>query len=206
VTRDEISAFFRNDLQPDELVLWAGQPDASVHLTRADILLIPLSLWIGLSTIRSGVIILERAIESTYSAGEAILSAMLSVPFLLVGIYLLIGRFFYKRWRKTRTYYALTNKRVLVLTILACRRLLEQSLEDIPALHMTAGLLGTGTITFGRSPFASSWCTNTGMNCIAGFDKTELIAFHDVKNVDQVYWMIDALRCVYDRRCYPFSL
>lgn len=205
VSRYEIIALFRNDLQDDELALWAGQPNTAVHFNAADLLLIPLSIWIGLSILRSGIIILERAVSGNYTIEQVMMSAALSVPFISAGFYLLIGRFFYKMWQKKRTYYVLTNKRILVLTFTRGRRLSEQSIDDLPALHLTSGLLGTGTITFGRSPFASSWCTNTGMNCLSGFDKSELIAFHDIADVDLVYSMIDSLRCIYEKRCYPSS-
>jgi hypothetical protein len=36
-------------------------------------------------------------------------------PFVLAGQYLIWGRFIYNRWRKQRTYYALTNRRALIV-------------------------------------------------------------------------------------------
>jgi hypothetical protein len=109
-----------------------------------------------------------------------------------MGLYLILGRFLYKNWRKHRTNYAVTNKRILVKV--GHGRVREQPISEIPLLHKQVYRSGTGTITFGRSPFAAVWCGNTGMNCLAGFDTSEMIAFHDIRQADDVYALVDSLK------------
>ncbi len=36
-------------------------------------------------------------------------------PFVLIGQYMIWGRFVYARWKKRRTFYALTNRRALIV-------------------------------------------------------------------------------------------
>ena len=191
---DDFSELFKEDLQEDEKILWAGQPEPSVYLTRADTVLIPISLWLGLYTLRSGMLLLGRLFIPGYSVRSILISMVVGGLFVLVGIYLMLGRFLYKIWRKRRTYYAVTNKRVLVLARLNGRRLQEQPITEIPALQKSVRRDGIGTITFGYSPFAASWCGNTGMNCLAGFDRADLIAFHDIKGANEVYDLVEGLR------------
>jgi hypothetical protein len=37
------------------------------------------------------------------------------VPFVVIGQYMIWGRFLYDAWLKPRTYYGITNRRVLIL-------------------------------------------------------------------------------------------
>ena len=37
------------------------------------------------------------------------------IPFVAIGLYLVVGRFFYKRWDRRRTRYAITDQRVVII-------------------------------------------------------------------------------------------
>jgi hypothetical protein len=183
---------FRYDLMEDEEVLWTGKPETSVIFTTADILLIPISLWFGIYAIYNGFLFLSLSLNPNYDIVLAVLSAFGGLAFIFMGFYLTIGRFIYKIWRKQHTTYAVTNKRVLVKV--GHRRVKEQAISEIPLLRKQVYRSGTGTVTFGRSPFAAVWCGNTGMNCLVGFDTSEMIAFHDIKHADNVYALVDWIK------------
>ena len=76
--------------------LWSGAPDPNAVFTAWDLFLVPLSLfWIG------------TAISFAVDAGSA--SAWFAYsPVLAVGLFLVVGRFWLKRWRNHRTSYILT--------------------------------------------------------------------------------------------------
>jgi hypothetical protein len=83
-------------------VLWQGAPEASKIPSKQDLVLIPFSpLWGG------SAIFWEIGVSSS-GWGFA---TFWGVLFVCVGLYLIFGRFFYKRWDRRRTRYVLTNRR-----------------------------------------------------------------------------------------------
>jgi hypothetical protein len=93
-------------LRPGEDLLWCGRPDPAVFLSRADVVAIPFSLiWLGIAV----------AIEQGVSAvGAPHLFRLASIVFVVIGIYLVAGRFITRWINKRRTVYGITNGRVLI--------------------------------------------------------------------------------------------
>ena len=193
VTAAKMREEFQADLLEGEEILWTGRPERSAVVAGADAAAIPITVWLGSSAIYAGVSLLHR-LSAANSLGQLVTSLVGGIPFILMGLYLILGRFIYKAWRKTRTYYAVTNKRVLALTKIRGRHLLEEYIEEIPALHKSVRSDGIGSVYFARSPFMASWCGNAGMNCSTGFDRKDLMAFHDIRGAEEVYGLVEALR------------
>jgi len=189
---DEMKNVFDPYIWEDEIVLWEDKPDTRVYFTPADILLVPVSIWIGYFFLDRGLSYVTTAISLGYISAGIFVLVLWGTLFILMGCYLVLGRFLYKNWRKKHTYYGLTNKRVLVYV--RGRRIVTELLSEIPSLRKSIRRNGIGTITFGHSPFTASWCGNSGMNCLAGFDQWDLFAFHDIRNADYVYELIETLR------------
>ncbi len=190
---EDVGRLLDDKLKDGEELLWTGSPETFVLITSADILLVPVSIWIGAYIIHTGLSIIQRSVASDYSLGQVIVGVIGGLPFIVMGLYLTLGRFIYKNWHKRHTVYAVTNTRVLSISDLGRIIVRDQPIDEIPDLRKSSGRGGLGTITFGKSPFAASWCGNTGMNCLAGFDKADLIAFHDIKGADEVYSLVYAL-------------
>lgn len=92
---------FAKHLEPDETVLWTGRPPQGLLLRRVDALLIPFTfLWLAV-----GVWVV--APDFTFSVEDTVL--------ILVGGYLAVGRFVADAHFRSRTYYAVTNQRILIL-------------------------------------------------------------------------------------------
>src|SRR2546425_12222971 len=102
----------QGELLAGERILWVGQPDPSILLSRADIFLIPFSVMWGGFTLVFAVIIIAGFTGNP--SGGSVFPLLWAVPFLAAGQYLIWGRLVYKRWQKRRTYYAITTQRVLV--------------------------------------------------------------------------------------------
>lgn len=189
---------FGEHLLRDERVLWAGQPDPSVNFTMWDIFLVPFSLIWGGFAVFWEVSVLVSMIPRN---GMGVMFALFGIPFVLVGLYLIFGRFIYKRWRKHRTYYAVTNRRVLSLTKVGGQQFQSKSIASIAEIGKRVGRSGTGTLTFGGrwSMFLwGSWGTgswaNTGMDIFPFFGS--LLMFSDIKNVNEVHKLIMDLESV----------
>ncbi len=72
-------------MRTGERLLWVGRPDPSVRFTPADALLIPFSLlWCGFAVFWEA---------SVVASGARFLFRLWGVPFVLVGLYVVVGRF-----------------------------------------------------------------------------------------------------------------
>ena len=94
-------------LRADERLLWHGTPDAGVLFTPEDAFLIPFSiLWCGFAIFW----------ESSVIGGNApFFFRLWGIPFVVIGLYFVVGRFFYKSYRKRRTMYAITTRRAMMV-------------------------------------------------------------------------------------------
>jgi hypothetical protein len=94
-------------LHPAERVVWTGHPDASLLFTRADGFLIPFTaLWAAFAVFWN---------VRVWSTGQPLIFRIWGVPFLLMGAYILVGRFIVRRRRYRGTRYALTDRRALIV-------------------------------------------------------------------------------------------
>jgi hypothetical protein len=101
-----VTAQLESSMRPGEQLLWCGRPDRSVLFAPADIIAIPFSLvWLG-------VVVAWEA--GTRAIGAPTAFRLAGVPFLVIGGYLLAGRFVVRWFRKRRTIYAITSERVIV--------------------------------------------------------------------------------------------
>jgi len=191
---DEFAAsqVFGDYLMQGENILWFGKPDPSVLLSRGDIFMIPFSLLWGGFAIFWEALALGAASGSGAKGAPPPLFALFGVPFVLVGLYMIFGRFIYKRWRKTNTYYAVTDKRVLVLTKLWRSDLQAIRIGVIPTLNLSVGRDGRGTIVFGNTSYASTYA-NSGMDFFGGFYGSQAPAFYDIKDAREVHDLVNKL-------------
>ncbi|MBV8187004.1 MAG: PH domain-containing protein [Alphaproteobacteria bacterium] len=115
-------------------------------LRAVDAFLIPFSVvWGGFATFSE---------LSAMKAGAPVFSALFGLPFVAVGLYLMVGRFFVDARQRTRTFYALTNERVLIVSGLFSRTVKSIGLPTLGEMSVSERSDGSGTIVFGTSsPF-----------------------------------------------------
>ncbi|KYK33615.1 MAG: hypothetical protein HXS46_02850 [Theionarchaea archaeon] len=178
----DVRGLFQEDLLSDEEILWAGQPDPKRLFTGADIFLIPFSILWGGFTLFFFVLTWDTGIFSLFG-----------LAFALAGLYFIFGRFFYKILKKKNTYYAVTNRRVLVLNTLLTRSLRAAFIDTIPTIHKSVRF-GKGTITFGNRNVWASWYENTGMDFFAWGHGQDVPTFYDIKDAEKVYRLVNELR------------
>ena len=137
----------RRELAPLEQVLWSGRPRQGMLLRASDALQIPFSLfWCGFIAFwEHGVI----------EAGSVFMM-LWGIPFILVGAYLLIGRFFHDAWLRAYTDYAVTSQRVLIVTTLFTRKVRSLELASLGEMSLTERRDGRGSLVFGRETTRSS--------------------------------------------------
>jgi hypothetical protein len=135
-------------LDRGERVLWSGQPRQGIVLRGADGFLIPFSLFWG-----GGV--LFGAWAASHRGPAAGFAAIWLIPFVLIGLYLVIGRFFVDAAQRRRTFYAVTNERILIVSGLRSRSIKSLSLRTLDQVDVSSRASGRGTILFGRNLYGS---------------------------------------------------
>jgi hypothetical protein len=181
----------QSELLPDESVIWCGQPLKRIIFHPRDWFAIPFSLLWG------GFAIFWEWGASGYfgnsqrSHGDPTFFVLWGIPFVVAGQYLIWGRFFYTAWRKGRTFYAITNKRVLVVSIGLTRKVVDGYLRNLDSTTLTTRTDGIGTVEFSPVAYgASGWgLGRSNRNNQIDIDLATL-AFFDIPDARNVYQII----------------
>ncbi len=137
-------------LESGEALRWAGVPKQGVILRGADAFMIPFSiLWCGFAIFWEA---------SVLAGGGPPFFALFGVPFVLIGLYFVFGRFFVDSKVRANTYYGLTDRRVVIVSGLFSRTTNSLPLRTLHDISLQERSDGRGTVMFGRPhPFASSY-------------------------------------------------
>ncbi|HYE47042.1 MAG TPA: hypothetical protein VEA44_14870 [Caulobacter sp.] len=103
----ERERLLRPYLRPDERLVWTGQPQPGLVLTGQDIFLIPFSLLWG------GFVLFWEA--TVLASGGPSVMALFGVPFVLIGLFMIFGRFLVDAVIRRGMVYGLTDRRAIVL-------------------------------------------------------------------------------------------
>ena len=145
---------FSRYLMPGEHLVWSGEPVRGPRFSSTDILLVPFSLlWGGFAVFWETTVILSRA---------PFFFRLWGIPFVLVGLYIVAGRFFFDAFVRRNTAYAITDRRVLIIRDRPFGKVVALNLASLPDIGLSEERGGRGTIQFGAAPLLngrgwSSW-------------------------------------------------
>jgi hypothetical protein len=132
-------------------IRWSGTPNTGIKFQRSDIIAIPLSfLWCGFAIFW----------ESMAFRGNApFFFRLWGVPFVLFGLYMVAGRFFWDAYVRANTAYALTDDSALILRRGFGGGISVVNLPNIANIDLELSPDGSGTISFGGvpNPWQGSW-------------------------------------------------
>jgi hypothetical protein len=138
----------KTQLSSGEHVLWSGQPRQGVVVRGSDAFMIPFSLlWGGFAVFWE--------ISVTNSNAPAFF-ALWGIPFVLIGVYMIVGRFFVEAKQRANTFYAVTDERVLIISGILKHNVKSLNLRTLSELSLTEGKGNEGTISFGADSSFSS--------------------------------------------------
>jgi hypothetical protein len=149
----------RQELTGGETLLWAGQPKQGIVFRSSDAFMIPFSLlWGGFAVFWeiSAISILFFS-DKRPPFPFALIFPLFGVPFVLIGLYFIFGRFIVDAKRRAGTYYGVTDRRIIIVSGAVRRKVKTINLRTISDLSLNERASSMGTITFGPSNPMSWW-------------------------------------------------
>ncbi len=180
----EPSAFSAHRL-PGEQVLWSGRPDPARIFQPADVVLIPFSLlWGGFAIFWEAMVILGGAPWGM---------ALFGLPFVAIGLHLIIGRFFHRAWVNRRTWYVLTDRRAVIGYGASGQHVRSVALEKVGDVSVSRRGDGSGTVAFGPTP-GGAVPAHLGAGLASGRASLQRgpVAFVNIPDVDTVRGLADS--------------
>ena len=124
-----------------------------------DLFLIPFSLLWG------GFAIFWEV--SVIAAGAPLGFMLWGIPFVLFGLYMIIGRFWVEARKRARTVYGVTSERIIVLSSFMTRGIKSINIDTIADLSLTERIGGGGAIYFGTVPMVQHFGDGAGWPAVA---------------------------------------
>lgn len=171
-------------LTTGERVLWSGGPDVDVWFSPSDALLIPFSLlWAGFAVFWEFSVLRSRAPG---------FFALFGGVFVVIGVYIVVLRFFVGHYRRRTTNYFLTSNRAIIVgprsmksTRVDAQTLSSTWTRDRRKITVNFGFPDAANLrkTFGRTSLSMSAMTGP----LTGWDPLQInpvpIVFQDVTDV-----------------------
>ncbi|MBC3910649.1 hypothetical protein [Undibacterium umbellatum] len=168
-----------SQLSSNERLLWSGQPRQGFMLQATDLFMIPFSLmWGGFALFWEYTVITSNA---------PLLFWLWGIPFVLIGLYMIIGRFFFEALQRAKTFYAVTDERVLIVSGIFTSSITSLNLHSLGELSLTEGKNGEGSVIFGHNPLANLLA---GFSGLAGTLNSKMTQFRSIAGAKQVFDLI----------------
>ena len=98
---------------------------------------------------------------SVIMSGAPFFFALFGIPFVLVGLYIIFGRFLIDTKQRERTFYGVTDQRIVIISGTFGRKVKSLNLRTLSDISLNENVDHSGTITFGATHPISWWMGNT---------------------------------------------
>jgi hypothetical protein len=130
-------------LGPGERLVWAGRPRQGIFFQPADAFMVPFSMaWGGFAIFWTLM---------AYRSGAPWFFVLWGLPFVCVGLWLMVGRFFTDAGVRAKTYYAVTDKRVLFVKAGRTACVTGVDIRSVGDVTLAQHRNGRGSILFGAA-------------------------------------------------------
>lgn len=162
-------------LDPNEKLIWTGQPKKGILFRTADIFLIPFSLlWCGFAIFW---------FTTALTSGAPFFFVLFGIPFVVVGLIFVFGRFIIDAKQRENTYYGITNDRIIIKSGVYKKTFKSLNIRTLSEIEYDEKSDGVGTINIGPKNPMMMW--GSGMNWWPGIKATPSLDL--VQDVRQVY-------------------
>jgi hypothetical protein len=178
----DLKSELKQQLDPNETLLWTGQPQRGIVFRPSDIFIIPFSLfWCGFAIFW---------FVSALTSGAPIFFAMFGIPFVIIGLIFVFGRFIIDAKQREHTTYGLTENRIIIKSGVFSKSVKSLNIKTLFDIEFIEKEDGSGTITFGPKNPMTNWAS--GMNWWPGMAAPATIEL--IPHVREVYNQIIALQ------------
>ena len=132
----QVYQFCNSYLLPGESILWRGKPEKGNIITRRELILFPFSIMVCAFSLFWEYMALQTGVP---------FFALWGLPIVCIGIYMLIGRHIQTAILRSKTFYVITNKKLIVKK---GRRIKIYDGKDLPPAEIEVHKNGNGTILF----------------------------------------------------------
>lgn len=162
----------------NETILWQGKPVKVPVFNKFDFLLVPFSLAIG------GIMLVYAVISAIMMlTGQGIMFSLVGITALLLGVYFIFIRLWYRKKRISREVYFVTDKRVFAVDTMRDNVIFDIPLEDVVMY------LGDKSLIFAETNSIGDFVYGMGLDIFFRKFAKETPAFRyieDTKKVSQI--------------------
>ena len=173
MTNFDLEEELRPNLSSGEKLIWTGKPKTGIVFRSSDVFMIPFSLlWGGFALFwETGVI----------ATGAPFFFKLWGIPFVLVGIYITVGRFFVDAKKRANTIYGITSDRIIIKSGIFSREIKSLNIRTLSDITISQKADNSGTITLGPTDIRYSMMQ--GMEWPGAKQSPRLEFIEDVKTV-----------------------
>lgn len=175
-----------SEMDSGESLLWAGRPKSGFLLRASDAFLIPFSiLWCGFAIF--WMIGASGALWASEGKATPInyIFPLFGLPFVIMGLYVVFGRFFVDKAQRARTTYGVSSERVIIKSGLFSITVKSLNLRTLSDITLKERKDGSGTIIFGAShPMFAMF---EGINGWPGTKQYQSPSFDSIADAKKVY-------------------
>jgi hypothetical protein len=173
------------ELASDEKLLWAGMPKQGTIFKGSDVLMVPFSLlWGGFAIFWEYMALTMVPKAQNAPDGFALLFPLFGIPFVVIGLYMIFGRFIYDAKKRARTYYGLTDQRAIIVSGLFSQSVKSLHLKTMSDISLSEKTSGYGSIVFGQENQMMSLLMGSGFPNMNGSTTPQ---FELIENAKQVF-------------------
>jgi hypothetical protein len=176
---NEQKRYLETQLGPGEILLWSGPPKSGLLLRSSDVYTVPFSLlWCGFAVFWN---------VGVWYSDAPVFFRIWGLPFLVIGVYFVIGRFFMDAWQRAKTYYGVSNERIIIVSGIFSRNVRSLALRSLSDISISEKSDFSGTITFGPEETGSG---RTGFSFSRQNNQVIHSAFESIQQAKNVYNII----------------
>ena len=178
--QDKVERIVRSQLSGYERLLWVGQPRQGIIFRLSDIFVIPfLLVWVAFAGIWE---------IAAFESNRPVFLKLCGIPFVLFGFFLVVWRFFNDARQRKKTYYGVTNERIIIISGSFSQKTKSLALRTLSDIILEEKPNGVGIISF--APLNSNiWGSNNSFG-IGGSRRPEPLRFERIKQAGNVYEII----------------
>lgn len=136
----EATRYIQPEMQTTERLMWSGRPPQGLRVRKQDIPAVIFGLaWAGFALFWTWSIWQEAA---------ELLPAVMGGMMVLIGVYQFLGQFFVDSYVRARTYYGVSDQRMVILKSGPPRSLQSLDLAELPDVTLDTEGMDGGVIRF----------------------------------------------------------